>query len=152
MAYYGRPTRRTNIDVSGGGTYDMGSGALAGLQAAGSMQAPEYAANLARGAGLQSAAQQQDFANQYFGSQIAPQWTSTLQAMAGHRLRGGPSPTGSTQLTGESVQPDYLTTGATFRGRPNPAGLGTMFSPGQQSAVTGLTYEQQQALKGLLGQ
>lgn len=51
-------------------------------EASGESPLPQYAESLASGAVQQSKAQQQDFGNQYFGSQIAPQWTAMLQGLA----------------------------------------------------------------------
>jgi len=54
----------------------------------------------------------------------SPMWEGFHQALSERgvdRLVGGRSPVGSRQLTGESLQPNYMTTGSTFMGRPTGA-------------------------------
>jgi len=70
------------------------------------------------------------------------------EALAGKRVAGGESAPGSNQLTGVSAQPNYLTTGMTFMGRPNANYQTTNWDPSQSSAVTPSSADMQ-ALQGL---
>ena len=86
-----------------------------------------------------------------------PQWDAwfeaTNQASGGKPVTFGGQVQPGQQLAGASAQPDYLTSNPTFQGRLNKDYKPTLFAPGQQSAVTGMSYEDAQnhvsALKGL---
>lgn len=78
------------------------------------------------------------------------QWLDALKAVGGDnvRLRGGPAQTNphySNQIRGYSVQPDYLTTGKTFMGRPTspkpPAGFTASALAGLQQAQAPRPHE-----------
>ena len=85
-------------------------------------------------------------------------WEGLKQALfeAGvDRLRGGNAP-GSNQLVGVTAQPHYFKSDQQFvnprTGQQmwNRDYQGTMFSPGQKSAVTGRTFEEDEAYQNAL--
>ena len=91
------------------------------------------------------------------GPLASPQWEGYQEALGERGIAGlggvkgvGPSQKGSTQLTGQSVQPDYLTTGISFMGHPNADYRGTMFAPGQTDPGTKQTFEEQERYKHAL--
>lgn len=77
-------------------------------------------------------------------------WFQSLKNQGVGALAGGSAPEGSNQIRGYSTQPDYLTTDRYMMGRPNPNYQGTMFAPGQQSAIDGTDYNQQRAWVGAM--
>lgn len=63
-----------------------------------------------------------DAINVWGAGKLDPKWDAWFQALqeqGADRLAGGASPAGSNQLRGFSAQPQFLTTGTHFMGRPN---------------------------------
>lgn len=145
---------------------DVMNGPLGGLTQAGGPGLPMWALNedptgiRLKGKGMDIAREAMSAQDPMYrsGPLPDPQWAgfgAALDEQGVGRIRGGGSPAGSNQITGVSAQPNYLTSGQTFMGRPNQAYKPTMFQPGQTSAVTGHDYNQEQnylrAIKGLKG-
>lgn len=154
-----------------GGIEQPEGGAVDGLMAAGETAHDVYGASpfvgplasqpapsadkLNRGIALADLARQQDFANHYMGSQIAPMWTPALQALSMTKsVKGEPGPTMGPSGAALSTMsnPAGMTQSGTMQAARDVAEGGAMpdwYSGAQPDTQESFRTRMQQAMSGL---